>query len=119
MMPGRVQGICSDAYRFDNSTSRVQGRYATNVLSFEKEPGFKHVTPLYVCTLCSLLSPKTICNRIGTGTEIINKAEVAINAKYASKFKTWFYCLYFLASNKLRYRAQQTTLMIMLKDPFY
>lgn len=48
-------------YTADSSTSWEQGRYATKVKSFEKDPGLKHVTPVYLNAFCSLLSPKTIC----------------------------------------------------------
>lgn len=48
-------------YKDDSSTSWVQGRNTTKVLSLEKEPGLKQVIPVYLKAFWSLLSPKTIC----------------------------------------------------------
>lgn len=59
-------------YKADSSTSWVQGRYATKVLSFEKEPGLKHMIPVYLNAFCSLLSPKTICTRTDNENEIVS-----------------------------------------------
>ena len=61
-----------NAYKADSSTSWVQGRYATKVLSFEKEPGLKHMIPVYLNAFCSLLSPKTICTRTDNENEIVS-----------------------------------------------
>lgn len=52
----------SSAYKADSSTSWEQGRYATKVLSVEKEPVLKQVIPVYLNAFCSLRSPNIICN---------------------------------------------------------
>lgn len=62
-----------NAYKADNSTFWVQGRYAIKVLSFEKEPGLKHMIPVYLNAFCSLLSPKTICTRADNENKIVSQ----------------------------------------------
>lgn len=61
-----------NAHKADSSTSWVQGRYATKVLSFEKEPGLKHMIPVYLNAFCSLLSPKTTCTRTDDENKIVS-----------------------------------------------
>lgn len=76
------------SYNADNSTSWLHGRYATNVPSFEKEPGLKHVTPVYLKAFCSLLSPNTICSEMSDQTlSIIVQAHILLSVSGHNSMK--------------------------------